>query len=85
MRESNEVREKAEAADNYDGGFDDEKTLVCMNILRTIEQLVSSLAKSPESLAKVEALVAPALDFTVRNSLVGVFAPPVILLFGSSG
>lgn len=51
--------------------FDEEKTLVCMNILKTVDQLVSSLETAPLSLDKVEAIVAPALEFTVRNNLVG--------------
>ncbi|KAK4703327.1 hypothetical protein P7C70_g2895, partial [Phenoliferia sp. Uapishka_3] len=73
VRESHEIREKQEQMDSYDGGFDDEKTLVCMNLLKTIEQLVSSLAKNPESLARVEELVTPALLFTVQNNLVELY------------
>lgn len=41
-----------------------------MNILKTIDQLTSSL-DGTELIAKVEAIIAPALEVTLRNNLVG--------------
>lgn len=79
MQESLEAREKEEDV-GYEGAYDEEKTLVCMNILKTIDQLVSSLESAPASLDKVEAIIAPALEFTVRSNLVGESA-----LFGKTG
>ncbi|KAM0754334.1 ARM repeat-containing protein [Meredithblackwellia eburnea MCA 4105] len=73
IRESLDAREKADQEDEYEGTFDDEKTLVCMNILKTVESLVSSLAKNPVSLARVEELIAPALLYTVQNNLVELY------------
>lgn len=70
VQESLEAREKEEEV-GYEGAYDEEKTLVCMNILKTIDQLVSSLESAPASLDKVEAIIAPALEFTVRSNLVG--------------
>jgi len=66
IRESLEARERT--GDNLD--YDDEKMLVQMNILKTIDQLTSSL-DGTELIAKVEAIIAPALEVTLRNNLVG--------------
>lgn len=66
VRESLEARERT--GDNLD--YDDEKMLVQMNILKTIDQLTSSL-DGTELIAKVEAIIAPALEVTLRNDLVG--------------
>lgn len=58
--------------DNYEG-YDEEKTLVCMNILKTLDELVSSLESIPESLDQVEAIIAPVLHYTVQMNHVGQF------------
>jgi hypothetical protein len=50
--------------------YDDEKTLVQMNILKTIDQLVTSL-EGTELLPKIEGIIGPALEMTIRNNLVG--------------
>lgn len=66
IRESIEARDRT--GDNLD--YDDEKMLVQMNILKTIDQLTSSL-DGTELITKVEAIIAPALEVTLRNNLVG--------------
>lgn len=72
IRETLEARTReAEAGTLYDELGGEEKTLVCMNILKTIDQLVGSLEKSPASLAKVEAIVLPGLEATIRHNLLG--------------
>lgn len=67
------MQESLEARDRESDGvadYDDEKVLVQMNILKTIDQLVSSL-EGTELLPQVEAIIGPALDVTIRNNLVG--------------
>lgn len=72
IRETLESRTReAEAGTLYDELGGEEKTLVCMNILKTIDQLVGSLEKSPVSLAKVEETVLPGLELTIRHNLLG--------------
>lgn len=74
VQEMLETRAKeAEAETLYDELGSEEKTLVCMNLLKTIDQLVTSLDKSPTSLARVEGLVLPGLELTIRHNLVGAF------------
>lgn len=66
VRESLEARERNQESHDYD----DEKMMVQMNILKTIEQLISSL-DGTDLLVQVENIVAPALEVTLRNNLVG--------------
>lgn len=69
-----EGREKEETSGgNYDNSYEDEKTMVCMSILKTLDGLISSLDGSPVALDSVESIVAPVLEFTVRNNLVGEY------------
>ena len=68
MKESLEARERDPEKSALD--FDDEKMLVQMNILKTIEQLTSSL-EGTDLLDKVEATIAPALEVVIRNNMVG--------------
>lgn len=77
VQETIEARAKEEQS-AFDDLGGEEKTLVCMNLLKTIDQLVSSLEKAPVSLAEVELIVAPALELTIRANLVGEsFVPRV--------
>ncbi|GJN87375.1 hypothetical protein Rhopal_000324-T1 [Rhodotorula paludigena] len=55
------------------GGYDDEKTLVMMNVLKTIEQLVSSVREKKDLVAEIEKAVCPLLEATIRNSVVELF------------
>lgn len=70
IRETIESRER-NTDDSND--FDDEKILVQMNVLKTVDQLVSSLDDSPDLLDKVEAVITPALAITLQNNLVGQY------------
>ncbi|GAA5825525.1 hypothetical protein JCM3770_004314, partial [Rhodotorula araucariae] len=69
LQETLEAREK-EGADDL---FDDEKTMVMMNVLKTIEQLVSSVREKKELVAEIEKSVAPLLEASIRNSVVELF------------
>jgi hypothetical protein len=51
--------------------YDDEKTLVMMNVLKTIEQLVSSAKDKKELVAEMEKGILPLLEATIRNQVVG--------------
>ncbi|KAK4053547.1 Nonsense-mediated mRNA decay protein 5 [Microbotryomycetes sp. JL201] len=70
VRESLEARERDPEFESLN--FDDEKMLVQMNILKTIEQLTSSL-EGTELLDKVEATIAPALEVVIRNHMVELY------------
>lgn len=67
-----EGREKEDTG-GYDNSYEDEKTMVCMSILKTLDGLITSLDGSPVALDNVELIVAPVLEFTVRNNLVGKY------------
>lgn len=74
IQETLESREKS--GDAFDYG-EDEKTLVMMNVLKTIEQLISSVREKKELVAEMEKAVVPLLEVTIRNSVVGApFRPP---------
>ncbi|GAA5935374.1 hypothetical protein JCM1841_001937 [Sporobolomyces salmonicolor] len=71
LQETLEAREK-----DPNGGldaYDDEKTLVMMNVLKTIEQLVSSVRQKKDLVAQIEAMMAPLMEATIRNSVVELF------------
>lgn len=68
IRETLEGRER-HTEDSDD--FDDEKILVQINVLKTVDQLVASLEGSADLLDKVEIVIAPALEITLRNNIVG--------------
>ncbi|SCV67913.1 BQ2448_5524 [Microbotryum intermedium] len=52
--------------------YGDEKTLVQMNLLKTIEQLTISLEGTP-MLDQIEAIVAPALQITIENDCIDLY------------
>ncbi|KDE03158.1 hypothetical protein MVLG_06352 [Microbotryum lychnidis-dioicae p1A1 Lamole] len=52
--------------------YGDEKTLVQMNLLKTIEQLTVSLEGTP-MLDQIEAIVAPALQITIENECIDLY------------
>ncbi|KWU42562.1 ARM repeat-containing protein [Rhodotorula sp. JG-1b] len=53
--------------------YDDEKTLVMMNVLKTIEQLVSSAKDKKELVTEMEKGILPLLEATIRNQVVELF------------
>ncbi|GAA5884573.1 hypothetical protein JCM6882_005303 [Rhodosporidiobolus microsporus] len=53
--------------------YDDEKTLVMMNNLKTIEQLVASVREKKEFVAEIEKAVVPLLEATISNGVVELF------------
>ncbi|GAA5868690.1 hypothetical protein JCM8547_003784 [Rhodosporidiobolus lusitaniae] len=69
LQETLEAREKDPSSLEYD----DEKTLVCMNVLKTIEQLVSSVREKKDLVAEIEKAVVPLLEATIRNAVVELF------------
>ena len=71
IQEIVEIRNREGDIDFDEAG--EEKTYVCMSLLQTISQLVSSLEKSPESLRQIEAVVAPGLEMTISNNLVELY------------
>lgn len=69
MQESLESRNNPN--ENGVESYDDEKTLVMMNVLKTIEQLVSSAKDKKELVAEMEKGILPLLEATIRNQVVG--------------
>ncbi|GAA5829387.1 hypothetical protein JCM11251_005030 [Rhodosporidiobolus azoricus] len=53
--------------------YDDEKTLVMMNNLKTIEQLVASVREKKDFVAEIEKAVVPLLEATISNGVVELF------------
>lgn len=51
--------------------YEDERTMSMMNVLKTVEQLVSSVREKKELVAEIEKAVAPLLEATIRHSFVG--------------
>ncbi|GAA5967114.1 hypothetical protein JCM11641_000445 [Rhodosporidiobolus odoratus] len=68
LQETLESRDK-----ENEPGYDDEKTLVMMNVLKTVEQLVASVREKQELVAEIEKAIAPLLEATIRNSVVELF------------
>ncbi|GAA5932308.1 uncharacterized protein JCM15063_001186 [Sporobolomyces koalae] len=71
------LQETIEARDKDPSGgldvYDDEKTMVMMNVLKTIEQLVSSVRDKKDLVAQIEAMVAPLLEATIRQNVIELF------------
>lgn len=69
------LQETIEARDKDPSGgldaYDDEKTMVMMNVLKTIEQLVSSVRDKKDLVAQIETMVAPLMEATIRQNVVG--------------
>ncbi|KAK4050929.1 Nonsense-mediated mRNA decay protein 5 [Microbotryomycetes sp. JL221] len=74
VQESLEQRQKTLNQPNEEEeiNFDDEKMLVQMNLLKTIEQLICSL-EGTELLDKVELSIVPALEIVIRNQMVELY------------
>lgn len=72
MQESLESRNNPN--ENGVESYDDEKTLVMMNVLKTIEQLVSSAKDKKELVTEMEKGILPLLEATIRNQVVGELA-----------
>jgi len=70
LQETLEAREKEENGGEPD--YDDEKTLVKMNLLKTLDQLVSGVQERPDLLAELEAVIAPILEATLRHNVIEV-------------
>lgn len=69
MQETIEARDK-----DPSGGldvYDDEKTMVMMNVLKTIEQLVSSVRDKKDLVAQIETMIVPLLEATIRQNVIG--------------
>jgi len=45
--------------------------MVMMNVLKTIEQLVSSVRDKKDLVAQIETMVAPLMEATIRQNVVG--------------
>lgn len=77
MNEIVETRAKHDPADllanGLEGGLDDtdEKTIVAMNILQTLETLLRSIATAPPIVAQVEIILMPILSMTVQHEFIG--------------
>lgn len=72
IHETLEARERERGnPSQYEDVGAEEKTLVCMNILKTVDQLIGSLEKAPESLARIEEIIVPGLALTIRHNFVG--------------
>ncbi|BGP14532.1 hypothetical protein JCM10213_005180 [Rhodosporidiobolus nylandii] len=69
LQETLESRDK----DTGDVNYDDEKTLVMMNVLKTVEQLVASVREKKDLVAEIEKAVVPLLDATIRNGVVELY------------
>ncbi|GAA5866795.1 hypothetical protein JCM3774_001803 [Rhodotorula dairenensis] len=68
------LQETLESRNNpNDESYDDEKTLVMMNVLKTIEQLVSSAKEKKDLVAEMEKGIVPLLEVTIRNQVVELF------------
>ncbi|GAA6059439.1 hypothetical protein JCM10212_005378 [Sporobolomyces blumeae] len=70
------LQETLESRDKDPSGLDsyeDEKTMVMMNVLKTIEQLISSVRDKKDLVAQIETLVAPLMEATIRQSVTELF------------
>ncbi|GAA6009458.1 hypothetical protein JCM11491_003564 [Sporobolomyces phaffii] len=71
------LQETIEARDKDPSGgldaYDDEKTMVMMNVLKTIEQLVSSVREKKDLVAQIETMVVPLLEATIRQNVIELF------------
>jgi hypothetical protein len=45
--------------------------MVMMNVLKTIEQLVSSVREKKDLVAQIETMVVPLLEATIRQNVIG--------------
>ncbi|GAA5899248.1 hypothetical protein JCM8208_001596 [Rhodotorula glutinis] len=70
LQEHLEAREKDPSGGEM---YEDERTMSMMNVLKTVEQLVSSVREKKELVAEIEKAVAPLLEATIRNSIVELF------------
>ncbi|GAA5946962.1 hypothetical protein JCM3765_002093 [Sporobolomyces pararoseus] len=71
------LQETIEARDKDPSGgldvYDDEKTMVMMNVLKTIEQLVSSVRDKKDLVAQIETMIVPLLEATIRQNVIELF------------
>ncbi|BGP23398.1 nonsense-mediated mRNA decay protein [Rhodotorula toruloides] len=70
------LQETLETRDKDPSGidtYDDEKTMVMMNVLKTIEQLISSAREKKELVAEIEKAVVPLIEATIRHSVVELY------------
>lgn len=61
------------ATGNFSDALDDsdEKTLVAMNILQTLETLLRSISTAPPIVAQVETVLMPVLSLTIQHEFIG--------------
>lgn len=61
------------ATGNFSDALDDsdEKTLVAMNILQTLETLLRSISTAPPIVAQLETILMPALSLTIQHEFIG--------------
>lgn len=68
MPELLEARTKTE-----ESSLDDEKAMVCMNLFKTIDQMLAGLQDQPETLAAVTPIVLPLIETVVNHALTELF------------
>lgn len=54
----------------------DEKTLVAMNILQTLETLLRAISTAPPIVAQLETILIPVLSLTVQHEFIGAWRIP---------
>jgi hypothetical protein len=71
MNEQKEYRDKfAVNSDEYDPSGE-EKTMVAMSLLKSMEQLSVALEQRPEMLLEIESYLIPCVNYTIENDFVG--------------
>jgi hypothetical protein len=51
----------------------DEKTLVAMNVLQTLETLLRSISTAPPIVAQLETILMPVLSLTIQHEFIGEY------------
>jgi hypothetical protein len=61
------------ASGNLSDALDDsdEKTLVAMNVLQTLETLLRSISTAPPIVAQLETILMPVLSLTIQHDFIG--------------
>ncbi|OAV95089.1 hypothetical protein PTTG_03903 [Puccinia triticina 1-1 BBBD Race 1] len=80
MRLMSEIAEARRQSGDEDDDSSEEKVLVAMNILKTLQQLVVGLEGNPNVLYQVEAASIPLIKYTLKEEIVEIYDEALELL-----
>ncbi|KAG0144277.1 hypothetical protein CROQUDRAFT_95287 [Cronartium quercuum f. sp. fusiforme G11] len=80
MRLMSEIADTRQRLGDEDDDSSEEKVLVAMNILKTLQQLVVGLEGNPAVLVQVEAASIPLIEYTLKQELVEIYDEALELL-----